>query len=106
MEPAFPNHHAHHLSTVRRSRQPRSERAETSGHVWSGHIQPTLFFARKPSKIIWGVGPALLLPTATDDALGSGKWSIGPSVVALVQPVEFTIGALVRRSWSFAGSSS
>ena len=47
-----------------------------------------------------------MLPTATDDALGSGKWSIGPSVVALVQPVEFTIGALVRRSWSFAGSSS
>jgi len=27
-------------------------------------------------------------------------------VVALVQPVEFTIGALVRRLWSFAGSSS
>jgi hypothetical protein len=50
-----------------------------------GDIQPTFFFASsKPSKVIWGAGPALLLPTATDDSLGSGKLCIGPSVVALV----------------------
>jgi hypothetical protein len=53
-----------------------------------------------------GVGPALLLPTATDDNLGSGKWCAGPSVAALVQPRHFTIGALVSNFWSFAGSSS
>jgi len=71
-----------------------------------GDIQPTFFFASsKPSKVIWGAGPALLLPTATDDSLGSGKWCIGPSVVALVQPGHFTIGALASNLWSFAGSS-
>jgi hypothetical protein len=48
----------------------------------------------------------LLLPTATDDALGTGKWCAGPAVVALVQPGKFTLGALVSNLWSFAGSSS
>ncbi|HEX8814764.1 MAG TPA: neuromedin U [Terriglobales bacterium] len=72
-----------------------------------GDIQPTFFFSpSKPSKIIWGAGPALLLPTATDDVLGTGKWCAGPSFVALVQPGHFTIGALVSNLWSFAGSSS
>ena len=32
-----------------------------------------------PGGIIWGVGPALLLPTATDRLLGSGKWAAGPT---------------------------
>ena len=27
----------------------------------------------------WGIGPVLLAPTATDDAIGAGKWSIGTS---------------------------
>jgi hypothetical protein len=79
---------------------------EHLGTFGLGDIQPTLFFApSKPSKIIWGVGPALLLPTATDDALGAGKWSAGPAVVALVQPGHFTLGGLVSNLWSFAGSS-
>ena len=39
-----------------------------------------------PGKIIWGVGPSLMLKTATDDQLGSGKWSLGPTAVILVQP--------------------
>ena len=43
-----------------------------------GDIQPTFFLASsKPSKVIWGAGPAVLLPTATDDSLGSGKCALG-----------------------------
>jgi len=80
---------------------------EHLGTFGLGDIQPTFFFSPAgPSKLIWGAGPALLLPTATDDNLGSGKWCAGPSVVALVQPGHFTIGALVSNLWSFAGSSS
>lgn len=71
-----------------------------------GDIAPTFFFApRKVSKLIWGVGPSFLLPTATDDNLGTGKFCIGPSVVALVQPGHWTLGALVSNVWSVAGSS-
>ena len=36
--------------------------------------------------------------------LGQGKLSIGPSIVALVQPGLWTVGALVNNIWSVAGS--
>ena len=33
----------------------------------------------KPEKLIWGIGPALVLPTRTDSQLGSKKWAAGPT---------------------------
>ena len=71
-----------------------------------GDINVTAFFSpAKPSGAIWGVGPSLTVPTATDDVLGSKKWSAGPSAVMLVQPKPWTIGVLARHLWSFAGDS-
>jgi hypothetical protein len=65
-----------------------------------------MFLARaKPGKLIWGVGPAFLLPTATDSSLGTGKFSLGPTVVALVQPGKWTLGGLVSNLNSVAGPS-
>lgn len=54
---------------------------------------------------IWGLGPALLLPTATDDLLGAEKWGAGPTAVVLRQQKGWTYGALVNHVWSFAGAS-
>ena len=54
---------------------------------------------------IWGAGLALLLPTATDDLLGSKKWGAGPTAVVLKQQNGWTYGALVNHVWSFAGES-
>jgi len=69
-----------------------------------GDLNPTLFLTpSKPRKIIWGVGPAVSMPTATNSALGIGKWAAGPSAVALVQPGKWTIGALTNNLWSFEG---
>lgn len=65
----------------------------------------TAFFSPKDSgKLIWGVGPAIVLPTATDDVLGSDKWAAGPSFVALSMPGNWVIGSLFSNVWSFAGS--
>jgi hypothetical protein len=70
-------------------------------------INPSFFLsAAKPGKLIWGVGPTFLLPTASDDVLGTGKFSIGPAIIALVQPAKWTIGVLVNNLWSVAGPSS
>ncbi len=55
--------------------------------------------------MVWGVGPALSIPTATDDLLGSGQFSMGPSAVALVQKGSITYGALLNHIWSLFGSS-
>ena len=45
----------------------------------------------------------MLLPTATDDFLGSDQWGAGPTAVALWQGSGWTIGGLTNHIWSFAG---
>jgi hypothetical protein len=71
-----------------------------------GDINPSFFLSpAKPGKIIWGAGPAIVLPTATNKILGQGKWSMGPSVVVLAQPGKWSLGALVNNVFSFAGQS-
>jgi len=69
-----------------------------------GDINPTAFFSpAKSGKLIWGVGPTVTLPTATDSMLGMGKWSGGPAVVALTMQGKWVIGGLANHQWSFAG---
>ena len=76
------------------------------GVMGLGDANPTFFLSpAKPGKLIWGMGPAFILPTATNRVLGQGKWSGGPSVVALTQPGHWTFGALVNNVWNFAGES-
>jgi hypothetical protein len=70
-------------------------------------LNPSFFLSpAKPGKVIWGAGPTFLLPTATDDVLGTGRFSIGPAVVVLVQPGKWTLGALVSNLFSVAGPSN
>jgi hypothetical protein len=63
------------------------------------------YFARaEEGNVIWGIGPALQLPTATDEALGSKKWGAGPALVLGVQPGNWSIFGLFDNVWSVAGS--
>lgn len=55
-------------------------------------------------RVIWGAGPVLLLPTATNNALGSEQVGLGPSIVALVQPGKWTTGILWNQLWSIGGA--
>jgi len=59
-----------------------------------------------PGGIIWGAGPVLLLPTATDQFLGTEKWGAGPTVVALRQSNGWTVGILANHIWSYAGDNA
>ena len=59
---------------------------------------------KKSGKWIWGAGGSVVVPTATDDALGTDRWSAGPSVVVLTMPGKWVIGSLFSNVWSFAGS--
>ncbi len=78
---------------------PGTDRTNGLGDLnFTGFISP-----KKAGKVIWGVGPALVFPTATDDVLGSEKFSIGPSVVVLTMPGQWVIGALASNVWSVAG---
>ncbi len=65
----------------------------------------TGFFSPKDSgKWTWGLGPVVLLPTATDDRLGSDKWGLGASLVALTMPGQWVVGGLISNIWSVGGS--
>ena len=80
--------------------------AESESQFGLGDIALSLFFTpRKPGKLIWGVGPAIGLATATDPVLGTGKWSAGPSFIMLIQPGKWTLGFVAQNTWSFAGQS-
>jgi hypothetical protein len=78
-----------------------------SGFYGFGDMQPAFFISPKRSKVIWGVGPQLLLPTGTKTGiLGQGKFGLGPTAVVLVQPGKWTFGLLVNNVWSLAGHSN
>ena len=69
-----------------------------------GDIQLSLFLSpAKSGALIWGIGPIFQFPTATDDALGSDKWSAGPTAAALTIRGPWVLGALVNHLWSLAG---
>ena len=69
-----------------------------------GDITPTVFISpAKPGNILWGVGPAMTLPTATNRQLGQGKYSLGPSFVVLSMPGHWVYGFLAYNLWSVGG---
>lgn len=79
-----------------------------AGHQFGlGDTVQSLFLSPKSTDpFIWGVGPAFLIPTATDDLLGGGKWGAGPTGVILKQSGPWTYGVLANQIWSFAGSDN
>jgi len=69
----------------------------------------SLFFSPKSPTaggLIWGAGPAFLLPTATQSVLGAEKWGLGPTGVLLKQSGPWSVGILANHIWSFAGSDN
>lgn len=72
-----------------------------------GDTTQSFFFSpKKPTESgwIWGVGPALLLPTGSNTLLSSEQWGLGPTAVALKQEHGWTIGILANHIWSLETS--
>ena len=68
-------------------------------------ITTSFFISPAKSGIIWGAGPVVVLPSTSEPTLGTGKWSAGPTIVALKQTGPWTVGALWNQVWSFSGES-
>lgn len=70
-------------------------------------VQSVWFSPKKPgaSGIVWGVGPVMLYPTATDKFLGGEKWGVGPTAIVLKQFGRSTVGFLGNHIWSVAGDA-
>lgn len=74
-----------------------------------GDLNPQFFLSPStPARtalgdLTWGVGPAFLLPTASHESMGTGKWSAAPAAVLFFASKPFTYGALIQNYFSFAG---
>ena len=56
-------------------------------------------------KVIWGIGPTSMFPTASQDVLGTGKFSLGPSAVVGYLGREWLFGIFPQHWWSVGGES-
>lgn len=71
-----------------------------------GDVTDAVFFTppTHSEKFVWGFGPGISIPAATNAALGSGKWSAGPAFRFAYRPGRWNLGALVVNLGSFAGN--
>jgi len=56
--------------------------------------------------IIWGAGPAFLVPTGTNGLFSTRKFGVGPTAVVLKHKGHTNAGLLASHVWSVAGSDS
>lgn len=71
-----------------------------------GDITGEFFFVPSqagPGGTLWGIGPALLVPTHSD-FISAKKWGVGPTAVIVRQEHGVTYGALANHIWSVAGN--
>jgi hypothetical protein len=77
------------------------------GTTGLGDIQESLFLSpAKAGPVIWGAGPAISFPTATQSILGTKKLSVGPNVVVLRSQGHWLFGTLAQNLFSVAGPSA
>ncbi|WP_198670764.1 transporter [Oceanicella sp. SM1341] len=94
---------------ISRTILPVTRQEDVAGHsgvqFGLGDTVQSLFLSPSKGSLIWGVGPVFLVPTATEDGLGSGKWGMGPTGVVLKQSGPWTAGMLANHIWSVAGEA-
>ena len=65
----------------------------------------TAFTNNYKPPFVWGFGPTIMMDTASDDTLGTGKWSAGPMALATYVTDKWIVGGVAQHWWSFAGDS-
>lgn len=86
-----------------------------SGHQsgFADSSQSLFFSPSKPislgglGDLVWGVGPVIGFPTGNSSPLlGTGKWTAGPTAVALLMKDGWTTGALFNHVWDIGGDKN
>jgi hypothetical protein len=69
-----------------------------------GNTLFTSFLSPKQNgRLLWGAGPAVQIPTSTDDQIAPDEWAAGPSIVLLTMPGRWVIGSLFSNIWNLSG---
>ncbi|MHC4342486.1 MAG: neuromedin U [Planctomycetota bacterium] len=80
---------------------PRPPSTEKNDLGLGDTLYAAYFSPSKPGKWIWGVAPALVIPTSTSRAFGPGNWGLGASAVALRIKKPWLYGGLITNVWTF-----
>ncbi|PYN94675.1 MAG: hypothetical protein DMD91_27310 [Candidatus Rokuibacteriota bacterium] len=106
-QPLIPLPLSENWRLVTRSTVPIIDLPGPDGVTGLGDIDVSLFLSpARTGTWVWGAGPILQFPTATDEALGTGKWAAGPTAALVYVDGPWLNGMLVSHLWSFAGSSA
>ena len=100
------NWHVLLKSDISRVKQ-RNAFGKTTQEGWSD-MKLTLFVTPDRSlgeHMHWGIGPTFILPTASDDLLGTEKYSVGPSIGIFRQDETWTTGMTLSHAWDVEGDS-
>jgi hypothetical protein len=108
IEPVIPLHITKGWNLITRTIWPQIVQPDstepTKGWTGFGDLNPSFFLSPSaPHKLTWGAGPTFVLPWATAEQLGQGKFSLGPAVVALTMPGHWVIGGLANNIFSVEG---
>ncbi len=106
IQPVYPVGVSEDWNLINRVIIPVIDQPKPVNKTGMGDIQYQGFFTpSKPKGLIWGIGPVLSFPTATDDLLGSEQWSAGPGIVLLKMAGPWVFGCVADNIWSFAGDN-
>ena len=100
-----------HLYHIIRATLPIQTVPDTATSYSSGigdfSIQDAFKFSKPGARTEWGIGPLLVMPTASSDALGAGKWQAGAAVVVVrLLPGGSIAGGVATWQTDFAGDST
>ena len=86
----------------------RDMSGEGNGEFGLADATLSAFFAPAKAKngLMWGLGPAFLVPIGTNDFLSTRKWGVGPTALIIKQASGLTYGFLVNQLWSYAGDKN
>jgi hypothetical protein len=84
--------------------KPFNNSGEIDRSIGVGDLQIPLVLVPSAEHWIFGVGPTFVLPTATSDQLGDGKWEVGPAAGAGYRSSRWLAAVFAQQWWSFAGS--
>jgi len=107
-QPVIPMKLGKSLSLINRFIVPFINQNNVTGPEMQNGLGNTLysaFFSPKTGKLIFGVGPEIGFPS-TNKYLGAENWLIGPTLVVLAQPGNWSIGVLSNNLWAVNVDSS
>ncbi|MES2216909.1 MAG: neuromedin U [Pseudomonadota bacterium] len=107
LKPVLPFRFTSSLDFIFRSIIPITHQPNGNSYVNGlGDINPTFFISPAANQsLLWGIGPTVVMPTATNKVLGAGKWSVGPELVLIAMPRRWTFAMLTYNVWSVAGAA-